>query len=224
MLHPLARLRAASLVLLATLTPLALGNTEILVSRLPFELADLPKAAHSASVSPHILELYSPQTLSIRLTEGQDVPTELIIPLDAAGKAPTGLLGRLDRLERAMGLEMRTVRLSWPASHPTTFHLSTHRAPSSSPDPSLPHLLISATPSFVSPSCDQTLYVPFTILLEPIHFGGVPESTLPFVLVLVGLVGVMGVSGVAGGMGRWLEELAEADWKLGRAGEDEKAD
>uniref|UniRef100_A0A0K3C448 FGENESH: predicted gene_1.195 protein n=1 Tax=Rhodotorula toruloides TaxID=5286 RepID=A0A0K3C448_RHOTO len=177
MLHPLARLRAASLVLLATLTPLALGNTEILVSRLPFELADLPKAAHSASV-----------------------------------------------LERAMGLEMRTVRLSWPASHPTTFHLSTHRAPSSSPDPSLPHLLISATPSFVSPSCDQTLYVPFTILLEPIHFGGVPESTLPFVLVLVGLVGVMGVSGVAGGMGRWLEELAEADWKLGRAGEDEKAD
>ncbi|BGP33439.1 hypothetical protein JCM10296v2_005241 [Rhodotorula toruloides] len=73
----------------------------------------------------------------------------------------------MDRLERAMGLEMRTVRLSWPASHPTTFHLSTHSAPPSAPHLSLPHLLISATPSFVSPSRNQTLNVPFTLVLEP---------------------------------------------------------
>ncbi|BGP09452.1 hypothetical protein JCM10049v2_005323 [Rhodotorula toruloides] len=179
MLHRLARLRAASLVLLATLTPLALANTEILVSRLPFELADLSNATYGAQVSPHILELDSPQTLSVQLSEGQQTPTQLYIPLDASAKARTGLLGQLDRFERAVELEMRTVRLSWPASHPSAFHLSTHRAPSSSPHPSLPHLLISAAPSFVSPSQNHTLDVPFTILLEPVHLGGVPESTLP---------------------------------------------
>jgi hypothetical protein len=229
-----AILCTASLLLLATSTPLALANTEILVSRLPFELADLSTGheglpvyakslaflpassiAHQPLISfPHILELNSPQTLSVCLREGQKSPTDLILPLDAAGKARSGLLGGLDRLEGAMGLSMRTVRLSWPASvrpffqsvaavvlldapnptqHPTNFHLSTHRAPPSSPHPSLPHLLISANPSFVSstPGHNQTLDVPFTVLVEPVHFGGVPESTLPFMGVLVGLLAVV---------------------------------
>lgn len=169
MLHCLARLRAASLVLIATLTPLALANTEILVSRLPFELADLPNATYSAQVyvpvlasalalsaahrffisSPHILEVNSPQTLSVRLNEGQKSPKQLFIPLDGAGTVRTGLLGLLDRFERAMGLDMRTVRLSWPASVRTAFYSiesaaltsgsRSIRPPSTSQPTALPH-------------------------------------------------------------------------------------
>ncbi|BGP25878.1 hypothetical protein JCM10295v2_004819 [Rhodotorula toruloides] len=124
-----------------------------------------------------------------------------------------------------MGLEIRTVRLSWPASHPTSFHLSTHRAPPSSPHPHLPHLLISAFPSFVSSlPVNQTLEVPVTMLLEPVHFGGVPESTMPVVAVLLGLVGVAYVTGVAGGSAKMLAKLARADRKQVSAQKDEKAD
>jgi hypothetical protein len=89
-----------------------------------------------------------------------------------------------------------------PLQHPTGFRLDLHSLPSS-PSSSTPppiYLLITATPSFVPfPSlASSPPTVPFTLLLEPVHLGFIPASTLPLVGAIVGLLFLLWLGRVPG--------------------------
>ncbi|GAA6040560.1 hypothetical protein JCM8097_005464 [Rhodosporidiobolus ruineniae] len=207
----LAQVLARSLVFLACCS-LAIANTEILVQRLPLSLDPLPEHLLDTPVIDPPLPVNS-QLIGYAQHEGH---TELLVlyPLSLRWEPASDWAHWLVSLERRLGLEARTVRLSWAAAYPTDFHLSLHAAPPSSPYPHLPHLLIRSQPAFVaapSAASEKRYAVPYTLDVEPVHLGGVPQSTLPVVAFLAAVLAVLFLAGVPQRVCDALEGLAAGD-------------
>ncbi|ORY51205.1 hypothetical protein BCR35DRAFT_310697 [Leucosporidium creatinivorum] len=188
----------------------AQANTETLNLRLPFNSAPpLPANLIRSAQSAPVLAVNEPRAVSLSLNSTSALQLYL---LNTTFDPPRRIARWWSELQRDWQLETRSVRLCWPASHPTDFDLQVYTSPDSSQVPPPLYLAISASPSFVAfPSAEiSSPFVPFTLLLEPAHLGGVPESTLPLIGSLLSLLLLL-----------WLTKLpsrvADAFEGLGRA-------
>ncbi|GAA5858635.1 hypothetical protein JCM1840_006494 [Sporobolomyces johnsonii] len=189
---------AFALLLLSVAPALITANTEVIVFRWPSgvlsPLDDLPARIQPRTAT--ILRTNSEERVSLPLSTAEgDQPTEYLVEL-VNDYEPESIVARVvAAVERRLGVHaMRTVRLCWPASHPTNFHLDLYSIPASASRSTRSfaiYLLISATPSFVSSpasAAKPSANVPFIVLLEPVHLGFIPHSTVPLIAALAGLL------------------------------------
>lgn len=96
--------------------------------------------------------------------------------------------------------------------HPTDFDLRVYGYSETSLAPPPLYLSISASPSYVAfPSEVNSPTVPFTLLLEPAHLGGVPASTLPLIGSLVGLLLLLWLTKLPSRVAHVIEGLGRAE-------------
>lgn len=113
-----------------------------------------------------------------------------------------------------------TARLCWPASVssrgcPTSTSLKPTHVPFSRKAPS--DFILDYAPSTASRSSQlsselvisststglrrastlSTREIPYTILVEPVYFGGIPETCLPLIALIIGLLGLIWISGLS---------------------------
>ncbi|GAA5926997.1 hypothetical protein JCM1841_001606 [Sporobolomyces salmonicolor] len=210
---------AIALLSLAVAPALIMANTETVVFHWAPSvgpLDDLP-----ARIQPRpstILRTNSEERLSLSLSAAESKkPTEYLVELVNDYEPERFAARAVAAVERGLRVHgVRTVRLSWPASHPTDFRLDLYSIPASasrSTQDYAIYLLISATPSFVSSrasAAGSSASVPFTVLFEPVHLGFIPHSTVPLIAGLAGLLLALWAGKVPQRATRALEGLARS--------------
>ncbi|GAA5983900.1 hypothetical protein JCM5350_001784 [Sporobolomyces pararoseus] len=197
------------------------ANTEIINFEFPQHLDDLP-----AGIEPN------PQRL-ILLNE----PIEFTLPIshrseDSSDQALFEFTYEFDpmsspvrkRLEhwqkKTFGIRAkRTARLSWPASHPMDFKLDLYAIPILKSRSTLQfggYLLITyrSTSVHSSTTSEMIREVPVTVVIEPCWVGGIPESllgTLGLVIILAGGLVVFRIPQKITEMLRGLRDLQKND-------------
>ncbi|GAA5956845.1 hypothetical protein JCM3765_006617 [Sporobolomyces pararoseus] len=193
------------------------ANTEIINFEFPQHFDDFP-----ASIDPkplRLITLNEPAQFSLPISPGSgDGPSQAII--EFAYEIDPVSSPRRKKMEhwqtRHFGIRARrTARLSWPASHPADLKINLYSVPAFKTRSTHlfgGYLLITyRSTSIHSSSVPETFdEIPVTLVIEPCWIGGIPESLLGTLILVVTLVGVLTVAGVPQKVTKALRKLRDS--------------